>query len=197
MIATARPMTKHKANRPGRELGEIQVSTAETTFTLKLDRVAALGEGDSGSICVLSAAGSHTAVKALHACLWGGAPATFRVKAGNFKWATMRANASGYKSYMAKLAGCYGWWQIVAIAKQPGIMPVIDDAALWREFKSEKYTTPILRSFMPWIRDQLLGKGLLHRLDGFRCAAGLLSVTTAKLDEVVKAGVEFGHLKIG
>lgn len=181
------------------QLGEIQVSTAETTFTFKLFALAALGDSYSRSIQLLSAAGPHTSVMALHACLHGGdVRPTFRAKGGRFEWGhTLCAAPAGYHPLKKqKLAGCYGWYHMLMLAKTPGLLPVVDEAALWNEFKGERYTTPVLRQWVPWLKETLIEGEKLKMLDCFQCQAGLLDLPPEDLDTAVCTGVEFGALEI-
>lgn len=196
MIATAKPHLAPGTTAPP-ELGEIQVSTGVTTFTFKLFALATSGPENYRTIQLLSCAGPHTSILALHACLYGGAAnPTFRANGGPFEWSKIEHNAAGYVTRKQKLAGCYGWYQMVMLAKTPGLMPVVDDAALWREFKSDRYTTPILRQWVPFLRETLIEGGKLEMLDCFQCRAGLLRVSPEDLDTAVCAGVEFGALEI-
>lgn len=182
------------------EIGEIQVSTAEPTFTFKLFALAALGDEYSRSIQLLSAAGPHTSVMALHACLHGGhARPTFRAKGGQFEWHhQLCAAPAGYHPLKKqKLAGCYGWYHILMLAKTPGLLPVVDDAALWDELNGgERYTTPMLRPWVPWLEQTLLKGEKLKLLDCFQCQVGLLDLPPEDLDAAVCTGVEFGALEI-
>jgi len=57
---------------------------------------------------------------------------------------------------------------LVARAKVPGLLNDISDAALWRELMGERFTTRMLRSWVPWLREKLREENLLVETDGVR-----------------------------
>jgi hypothetical protein len=84
----------------------------------------------------------------------------------------------------------------IYVCRMQGLLLNDSDAALWKELKHERYRTPLLRSWMPFLRTELEMAGCLQRCDSIGCNVWLLSATTAQLDEIVVEGVKRGHLKI-
>ena len=85
----------------------------------------------------------------------------------------------------------------LAIAKDERLMPCVTEEALWQKLRSSRFTTPLLRSWMPWLMRQLVDDGHLVKLPAFNCRPGLLKLEDAGLDTLVSRGVGTGALKIG
>ncbi len=72
----------------------------------------------------------------------------------------------------------------------------MDEASVWRERRSERFTTPLLRGWSRYIIDELKDRELLMRLEGFGCDAGLLAADNDELDEIVTDGLKFQKIVI-
>jgi hypothetical protein len=70
------------------------------------------------------------------------------------------------------------------------------DDALWQELKQERFTTPMLRGWLPYIREQLELKSLLSRCHTFDCTCCVLTATSADLDSIVERGLKYGSIEI-
>ncbi len=82
-------------------------------------------------------------------------------------------------------------------AKRRGLLMNGSDEALWQELKHERFETPLLRGWVPYIKQQLLASGgLLEPCWGIDCELWELICTTKDLDEIVVRGVTSGELKI-
>jgi len=102
----------------------------------------------------------------------------------------------GYEIHRAKLRD--SWWHMVAISRDPRLIPFLDENALWAKLKSTHFTTPLLRHWLPHIQQQLLqqttrndGKAL-QSCCNFRSKAAMIYADDAILDGIVSAGVR-GH----
>ena len=100
----------------------------------------------------------------------------------------------GYAVYKHKLG--FGIAHAMFITRAPGFMAIVTPESLWRELNSPRFTTPILRSWMPYIEAQLRTADRLEDAHCFNCHCGLLTATTKKLDEIVSNGLVTGHLHI-
>lgn len=85
---------------------------------------------------------------------------------------------------------------ITFVAKSRGLLMNDSDEALWQELKHERFETPLLRSWVPYIKQQLLAIESLHPCWCYDCELWELSTNTKTLDDIVVAGVTAGELKI-
>lgn len=86
-------------------------------------------------------------------------------------------------------------WHMLAVSKWKKLLMAGDDDTLWQRLRSEDYTTPMIRSWVPEIKKQLLEHGLLLPLECFGCEAYYLRANDKNLDEIVSAGVLSGDLR--
>ena len=100
----------------------------------------------------------------------------------------------GYEARTARIGP--GAVHLVARAKLDGLMADISAAALWQELSGDRFTTPLLRCWTPWLRQRLIEEELLVEADGHNCSAGLLSATPEELDKLVADGVRLGNLNL-
>lgn len=175
-------------------LGLFTIITNETQFSYKLAALATVGT-TTGMIAILSAVASQTAIKALRACLSKAAKAKFRAACEGFSPAwELEASSDGYRYYTNKLS--FGMWQSLAVARLPGLMCQLSDASLWQKLQLESITTPLLPSWMPWLRAELQRREHLRPLHSFQCAGAVLNLTTEALDEIVSEGLRRKKLRI-
>jgi hypothetical protein len=80
--------------------------------------------------------------------------------------------------------------------RQQGFLPNDSDDALWQELKQERFTTPLLRGWLRYIRKELDAKGLLCRCHTLDCTCCVLTATSADLDLVVESGLKNGLISI-
>jgi len=73
---------------------------------------------------------------------------------------------------------------------------VVTEESLWQELNTTRFTTPILRKWMPYIETKLRECNRLEDAHVFSCRCGILSATTKKLDEIVIAGLRDGSITI-
>ena len=80
--------------------------------------------------------------------------------------------------------------------RQQGFLPNDSDDALWQELKQERFTTPLLRGWLPYIRKELELKSLLARCHTLDCTCCILTATSADLDSIVESGLKNGLISI-
>ena len=99
-----------------------------------------------------------------------------------------------YSAAVAKLAP--GVIHLVALAKIPGLMPNMSDDHLWAELTGPRYTTPLLRSWIPWLKETMTNGGGIVVANGFRATVGVLKTEPDALDESLSQGVREGYLSM-
>ncbi len=178
------------------ELGAFSYATNESSLTLQVDAAAWQGIGSSSVLYLVSATGSHTAVKAVAAAM------SIKNGSGRFylyvkdQLPRTQITRAGNKWRVFKHRLGYNTWQMLAVAENPCLLAKADEASLWRRLRSDVYTTPILRAWMPWLSAELSRLKLLSRFSCFRCDAAMLNLPPEKLDELVSTGVKQGELRI-
>jgi hypothetical protein len=80
--------------------------------------------------------------------------------------------------------------------RQQGFLPNDSDDALWQELKQERFTTPLLRGWLPYVRKELELKNLLDACYTLDCTCCVLTATTADLDAIVETGLKDGSIAI-
>ena len=120
-----------------------------TRFQVRCD---AIGLNDN-EILLLSIIGPETSVKALTAGLRASGKAQQRidyaVEVGDVNCANLVKSPDGYRLQRTKLD--YGLWHVLCISRRDGFMPVLTEETVWQELQSERFTTPLLREWMPWL----------------------------------------------
>jgi hypothetical protein len=80
--------------------------------------------------------------------------------------------------------------------RQHGFLPNESDDAIWQELKQDRFTTPLLRRWLPYIRKELELKSLLARCQTLDCTCCILTAMSADLDSVVEFGLKNSLVKI-
>jgi len=102
--------------------------------------------------------------------------------------------SDGYHVYSHKLG--YGLAHAVFVTKSPGFMMIVTGESLWQELNTTRFTTPILREWIPFIDRKLREISRLENAHVYGCQCGILSATTSKLDEIVIEGLSKGKISI-
>jgi hypothetical protein len=183
--------------------GDVQFSGEDMTWpVLKYDRLAV---GSRGELPLISVVAPTQIVKGirgwLHTSKRGMATATgAKVKKSHEDDSRLRNPGNlakldcGYATEVHRLS--YGLAHALFTARTPGLLVSLAEESLWQELKTTRFTTPLLRDWMPWLTNQLLDQGLLVEADCHRCRCGVLQATTADLDAVVSRGLQEGHITI-
>jgi hypothetical protein len=144
-------------------------------------------------LLMLSATGPDTAVKSVRATLYQpDVDAEFVLEtepARRLHKARLAFDGKPvtYTAGVSKLAA--GVIHLVALAKIPGLMPNVSDDHLWAELTGPRYTTPLLRGWIPWLKSVLAQGGGIVVGEGLASAVGVLRVEPEALDEIVSQGV--------
>lgn len=175
-------------------LGELTIESKESRFSYKLAALGTIGQRD-GVIAILSTVASHTAIKALHACLSKAVTTSFHADCEGFNpgWG-LTPSQFGYRFHTAKLG--LGSWHSLAVARVPGLVCRLNETSLWSELQKNSITTPLLPSWMPWLRGELERQEYLAPLHSFQCEGAILDLTTEALDEVVSRGLRRKRISI-
>jgi hypothetical protein len=195
------------------ELPPLIVKTGKSEFRLRCHAAAWAGEyggtvkvhrrysEDYPGLLLLSATGPDTAVKSVRATLYQpDVAAGFVLESGNTPQQMLRARLIfdgkpvTYAAAVTKLAP--GVIHLVALAKIPGLMPNMSDDHLWGELISPRYTTPLLRPWVPWLKEAMAAGGSIVLADGIASSVGVLKAEPDELDTLVTDGVKAGHLKM-
>jgi hypothetical protein len=106
----------------------------------------------------------------------------------------LNPSAEGYLCYQHKLG--FGLCHALFVTKAPGFLLVLSEEALWQELNTTRFTTPLLREWMPYLEQQLRDCNRLEDAHVYGCRCGILTATTKKLDEIVIAGLTSGEIVI-
>jgi hypothetical protein len=188
------------------QLPTLLVTSDKSSFRLRVLAAAWSSEcgaaGRYGStrdgLVLLSAVGPDTAVKGIRATLYSpDIAAEFTLEGDSTERLTRAAFADkpvAWQASVAKLAS--GAVHLVAVARIPGMMSNIGDAHLFAELNSPRYSTPLLRSWVGWLKRSMIENGQIVMCDGYESTAGILQIESDELDELISRGVRSGYLKV-
>lgn len=163
-------------------------------FTLRCDAIAL----HDSEIMLLSVAGPETSVKALTAGLRSSGRDQQRVSytaaVGSINANQLVRCPEGYRIYRTKLE--YGLWHVLCVARRDGFLPVLNEETVWQLLQKEPFTTPLLRSWAPWLYREMTEREAVIELTQHGCHAGLLQADNDLLDTLVSEGIRRGHLSI-
>lgn len=180
----------------------LSVEDEHRKFSIRCNRLAkfkpppAVSCEYGGDLYFVSGAGTATAVKALTATLnsrrklglW--IKGLGRVNNDRYVW----TDGEGYQVVRHRLG--LDQWHVMAWTKNWRFLVEDTDQHLWSALKSENFTTPLLRSWMPYLRARLKSRNYLQELECHRATSRMLYVPSVKLDEIVGEGVAAGELKL-
>jgi len=193
------------------ELPQLIVKSDKSEFRLRCHAAAWAGEfggkftlhrrsRDYPGLLLLSATGPDTAVKSVRATLYQpGIDAQFLLD-GETRHEMLKARCTfdgkpvSYNAAVSKLAP--GVIHLVAVAMIPGLMPNMSDDHLWTELSSPRYTTPLLRRWIPWLKRSMVKDGNIVVGQSVAANVGVLKTEPDELDAIVASGVKKGHLKL-
>lgn len=87
------------------------------------------------------------------------------------------------------------WITLLAISKDPRILWNDDDACLLAGLK-KMTTTPLLSSWVKYIKHELTRTELLKKLEGVNACGSILLCSTEELDGIVSSGLRGGNINI-
>lgn len=193
------------------ELPSLVVKTGKSEFRLRCHAAAWSGEYggrmqvrryrglEYPGLLTLSATGPDTAVKSVRATLYQpDVEAEIFLEGTDTTERMIRARINSdvkavtYSAAAARLAP--GVIHLVALARIPGLMPSMSDDHLWAELTSPRYTTPLLRAWIPWLKRTMVQGGGIIAAEGFASTVGVLRTEPDELDALVTLGVKEGYL---
>jgi hypothetical protein len=194
------------------ELPPLIVKTAKSEFRLRCHAAAWAREygcrlklrrrygPEYPGLLMLSATGPDTAVKSVRATLYQpDVEAEFVLESDTIERMLKTKIASDskpvtYSAAVTKLAP--GVIHLVALAKIPGLMPNMSDDHLWAELTGPRYTTPLLRNWIPWLKRRMTDDGGIIVASGFAATVGVLKTEPEALDALATLGVKEGYLRM-
>jgi hypothetical protein len=151
-----------------------------------------MAAGVGSSLYALSCVGPGQSIRAVAAAMRAGDRATFEIPLSTQSW--YHGDGKFVVRY-AKLA--YDHWHLLGVTVNPNFILNCTDETLWRLLRSDKYTTPLLKSWTPAIREALVEVGGLKKVrDAHGCDPWFCYAGDAELDVVVAEGVRTGKLKM-
>jgi hypothetical protein len=179
------------------KLGDIEFTGKDiATPGVKFDKLAISGRGE---LLLISLVADTQRVKQIRAILCGGAKAVASAsgikvnRPGQEDYyahtpGRLTISAEGYQCLTHKLG--YGLAHALFMTRSPGFMKVVTSESLWKELKAIRFTTPLLKEWVPYIESELRSQERLEDAHVFNCKCGILTATSAKLDEIVGLGLE-------
>jgi hypothetical protein len=101
---------------------------------------------------------------------------------------------SGYTMDSHRLG--YGSIRAIFTCRQHGFRYTDHDEMLWQELKQDRFSTPMLRGWLRYMRKEIELRSLLSRCFTLECTCSLVSATTADLDSIVEHGIKNGLISI-
>ena len=155
--------------------------------------------GGRGELLMVSLIAETQRVKQVRAILGGGAKATIQAdgiklrRQGDEPWQArppgrLYPTPDGYLCQTHKLG--YGLAHAMFITRMPGFMKVVTPESLWQELNGTRFTTPILKDWVPYIEERLRADEHLEGAHVFNCLCGVLAATSKTLDEIVSQGLQ-------
>jgi hypothetical protein len=185
------------------KLGTLYMDAPAAKHTLRCVQFAY--DDRHSTIVLVSVAGPQTAVKSFAAALNENCKLSVNVDGLDVqlsdgtsepaqRWRDFeRVSGQGkYKVTMHRLG--FNYVQCTARLKDPRLLPAVTDESLWAQLRSNRFTTPILRTWVPWLMEAMLEEGQLEKLPSFQCQPGMLNLDVGGLDGLVSRGVTEGRL---
>lgn len=157
------------------------------------------------SLLAVSVAGPITTIKAIHAGLQSGKmQIAFPDRSSGFfsdlfggaaasSWAVPHRDR--FAIHQAHLG--FDSYHLLAVSKWNRFLLHSDsDEALWSMLRSDEFTTPILRQWIPGLREMLENGDLLQKAESFGCSASVLLGSDGYLDKMVSEGLKTGRLRM-
>ncbi len=160
-----------------------------------------------GELMLLSVVASSGEIKALRAALSMNLKAAMKFSDAQFTLKELK-DGSDYRVSSGQVFSYSGKYLTMShklglgtlhglfVARKPGLLFDEGETALWQELKDERFTTPLLRSWMPFVRQELIMRDRLTACKCFGCSCLILECTSENLDEIVSHGLENGHIFI-
>jgi hypothetical protein len=193
----------HNEPAPALLWGDIEIQGKDIAIpAVKFDKLAVGGRGE---LLLVSLVAETQQVKQIRAILAGAAKVTIQAtgvklaRPGDEPWQArepgrLYPTPDGYQCQTHELG--FGLAHAIFLTRTPGFMKVVTPESLWQELNTPRFTTPLLKSWVPYIEEQLRADERLEHAHGFQCQCGILSALTKHLDEVVRQGLAEGKIVI-
>lgn len=169
----------------------------------RFDKIALSGRRE---LLLLSVIGETHNIKRMRAILVGGAKAQIQAagvrvrRKSDPSWepgtqpGRLSSSSGGYHVYTNKLG--FGLTHALFLSRTDGFMKVTSGDALWLQLKSPRFSTPLLKEWIPYIEQKLRAEYLLEDAHCFGCECAMLSAVTKQLDQIVSEGLKSHNLLI-
>jgi hypothetical protein len=176
--------------------GDIEIQGKDIAIpAVKFDKLAIGGRGE---LLLVSLVAETQRIKQIRAILAGGAKATIQAtgikltRPGDEPWQArepgrLYPSPDGYHGQTHKLG--FGLAHAIFMTRTPGFMKVVTSESLWQELNEVRFTTPLLKGWVPYLEERLRADERLEHAHAFHCRCGILSAMTRHLDEIVSQGL--------
>ncbi len=107
----------------------------------------------------------------------------------------LQIDEAGYETYVHRLE--YGLVHAAFVTRDEKFIRFMSPDSIWHKLKSDKYSTPLIREWMPYVNEQLIEKRLLKECKCYRLNCGVLDLANdSQLDEIVSEGIKNGRIAI-
>lgn len=198
-------MTPDSLQEPPEELGTASFSSRDNAISeVKWDRIA----HDSYNLKLISVVCETQRLKAIRAILHDksgkarikaeGLDSTFPSGATDYYNrypGNLSADEAGYEMYLNKLE--YGQCHAVIITRDEDFIRYLSPDSLWERLNSDRFSTPLLKSWMTYLSTQLANKRYLRECRCHRCNCAVLAIPGEyQLDELISEGLKSGEITI-
>jgi hypothetical protein len=188
------------------DIGDIEFSQGDNSVVLKCNMLAKHGS----SMLFASVTGNAGDIKAARAIINANTADNGKTRIACSKPKVRKPDAAGAEEYynrprspgliFPRSGGYrteahrmeYDKVHAMFFSKDPGFMIRANEDALWAILKSPHYTTPMLREWLPYVKERLVAESLLEYCDcapsTLECA--LMSATTSDVDKIVSRGLD-------
>lgn len=187
-------VAERSGDRHERPLARIRFAARDADFRIYCDSIACDVQSTGDYLMVLSAMGPQTSIKAVAAMLQSDVNCTIRPEDIDGWCDSLGKQPGGYTIHRHRFE--HNTWHILAVAKQDGLLLKASEEALWFELRKPRFTTPVLRAWVPWLMKTLQTNGQLRNLQCFGCDSAILTAGSTELDDALTNGLRRGKLRI-
>lgn len=153
-----------------------------------------MAAADHFSLFAFSAVGPCVAIKALHAALKAKAP-DLSIKIPHFKQGSFTLPTGKTRLGVTHLS--LDAWQLMYYSESDRFLFDTSEQTLWDLLRSEKFTTPVLRSWMKPLRRELMKNKQIKPCEHLlNCSAATTQIEDGTLDALVSQGIKAGVLEL-
>ena len=104
------------------------------------------------------------------------------------------SDPAGYHTYIVRLD--YNQFHTLFLSRSPEFMPVLGEEALYRKLKEDRFNTPMLREWTPYMEQALRKDNRLVGCQCYRCECAELTLTPARFDRFISEGIKAKKIAI-